>query len=172
MDGTLIYRERLRVPLRWWVQATMGVISGFLAVVVAMPAAAALVVTAVIAAVVYGFMAWFGSAVVEVHAPSAQHPGGLLVAGRGQLPVSFVSEVLTLDAERTKAVAGREADARAFLVLRGWLDRSVLVRLDDPRDPTPYWLVSTRHPGDLVAAIDRARQTDGVTGSHGGQPAG
>ena len=172
MDQTLLYRERLTVPLRWWVQATMGVISGFLAVIVAMPATGALIVTAIIAAVVYGSLSWFGSGVIEVHAPGLRHPEGLLAAGRGRLPLTVVAQTAALDGERTKAVAGREADARAFLVLRGWLKESVQVRLDDPRDPTPYWLVSTRHPGELVAAIAAARQTDGASGPHGGQSAG
>jgi hypothetical protein len=29
----------------------------------------------------------------------------------------------------------------------------VLVVLDDPDDPTPYWLVSTRHPDRVLAAL-------------------
>ena len=33
----------------------------------------------------------------------------------------------------------------------------VRVPLTDPADPTPYWLVSTRHPARLVAALDAAR---------------
>jgi hypothetical protein len=28
-----------------------------------------------------------------------------------------------------------------------------LVVLDDPDDPTPYWLVSARHPDRLLAAL-------------------
>jgi hypothetical protein len=27
------------------------------------------------------------------------------------------------------------------------------MRIADPQDPTPYWLVSTRRPGDLVEAL-------------------
>ena len=30
----------------------------------------------------------------------------------------------------------------------------VLLVLDDPDDPTPYWLVSTRHPEKVLAALD------------------
>jgi hypothetical protein len=43
-------------------------------------------------------------------------------------------------------VAGRDADARAYLLLRPYLKRAVRVEITDPADPTPYWLVSTRHP--------------------------
>ncbi|QWC84865.1 DUF3093 domain-containing protein [Nocardioidaceae bacterium] len=167
---TTLYRERLAVPLRWWVQGTMFVASVFLAVVVALPFAGALVVTVVASAIVYGGMVWFGSAIVEVrtHGPGE----GDLLAGRGRLPVHVITSVEQLDRERTRAVAGREADARAFLVLRGWLKQAVRVHLADPRDPTPYWLVSTRHPEQLVAALREARQTGPVAGSHGAPPAG
>ena len=29
----------------------------------------------------------------------------------------------------------------------------VLIVLDDPEDPTPYWLVSTRRPAELAALL-------------------
>jgi hypothetical protein len=31
----------------------------------------------------------------------------------------------------------------------------VLLVLDDPEDPTPYWLVSTRHPDRVLSALGR-----------------
>jgi Protein of unknown function (DUF3093) len=31
-----------------------------------------------------------------------------------------------------------------------------LVVLDDPDDPTPYWLVSSRHPGRVLAALTQS----------------
>ncbi len=46
-------------------------------------------------------------------------------------------------------------DARAWLLLRGWIPGVVRVRLDDPDDPTPYWLVSSRHPRRLAAALTK-----------------
>jgi hypothetical protein len=32
----------------------------------------------------------------------------------------------------------------------------VKVLLDDPDDPTPYWLISSRHPRQLAAAVTGA----------------
>jgi hypothetical protein len=48
-------------------------------------------------------------------------------------------------------------DGRAYLCLRGWISPVVRVELDDPDDPTPYWLVSTRRPAQLVAALAEGR---------------
>ena len=61
---------------------------------------------------------------------------------------------------------GVEADARAYLVTRPYLDRGVLVRVADDADPVPYWLVSTRHPDDIAAAIN-ARPTGQETMQRG-----
>jgi hypothetical protein len=61
--------------------------------------------------------------------------------------------VTPLDVEATRLTAGRDADARAYLLLRPYLKRSVRVEITDPADPTPYWLVATRHPTQLAAAL-------------------
>jgi hypothetical protein len=50
-------------------------------------------------------------------------------------------------------VAGPGADARAYLLLRPYLKRAVRVTVRDDRDPTPYWLVSSRDPEHLATAI-------------------
>ena len=41
----------------------------------------------------------------------------------------------------------------AYLLLRPYLKRSVKIRVRDERDPAPYWLVSSRDPEHLAAAI-------------------
>jgi hypothetical protein len=144
------YAERLTVPLRWWVQGTMLVASFWFAVAVATPSilGAALVAAAAGALLAAGFLA-YGRARVSVG-------NGEFRAGRAHIPLEHVGEVEALDPERTRLVAGREADARAYLLLRPYLKRSVRVTITDERDPAPYWLVSTRHPDALVAALTRS----------------
>ena len=81
---------------------------------------------------------------------------GWFRAGRARVELRFVGEVVPLDAETTRLVAGRDADARAYLLLRPYRKKAVKVSLRDPADPTPYWLVSTRRPDALAAALTRA----------------
>ena len=52
---------------------------------------------------------------------------------------------------------GPGADPRAFLFTRPFLSSVVRVDLRDPADPHPYWLVSTRRPRQLAAALEEAR---------------
>ena len=81
------------------------------------------------------------------------------VAGRARLPLANVGHAQGfLDAEATQE-RGPRLDARAWLVIRGWISPVVKIELNDENDPTPYWLVSTRHPADLVAALAKAHAT-------------
>jgi hypothetical protein len=48
---------------------------------------------------------------------------------------------------------GRDCDPAAYLVLRSYLRGAVRVEITDPHDPAPYWLIATRHPERLAAAL-------------------
>jgi len=74
-------------------------------------------------------------------------------AGRARIRREFLAGVEALDTEDMRAARGRRLDARAYLCIRGWLPRGVKVLLRDPADPTPYWLVSSRRPDALAAAL-------------------
>ena len=41
-------------------------------------------------------------------------------------------------------------------MLRPYIRTAVEITLDDPEDPVPYWLVSTRHPQQLAEALKEA----------------
>jgi hypothetical protein len=140
------YTERLHVPLRWWVQATMFLATVWLAFTVAMPGWLAASASLVLLAAVFGVFAWIGSVRVSVEE-------GVFSAGTAHIPVALLGEVEALDKDDTRRVHGVDADVRAFLVTRPYLSRAVKVTIDDPADPTPYWLVSTRHPRRLAAAL-------------------
>jgi hypothetical protein len=148
------YRERLFVPLRWWVQATMLLASLWLAFIVAMPAAAAWAATGLLVLITFGGFAWLGNALVEVR-------DGVLYAGPAHISLQLLGDAQALDAESTRRVHGVEADARAFLCTRPYLKRAVKVDVHDPADRTPYWLISTRHPTRLAAAL--AANSDAVS---------
>ena len=82
-----------------------------------------------------------------------QLDGTELRVGRAVLDLAYVSAVRGLDPEATTRRTGPEADARAHLVLRPYAKEAVELTLDDPADPVPYWVVSTRRPTQLADAI-------------------
>lgn len=143
------YDERLHVPLRWWVQAVMFLASIWLAFIVALPAAVAWSAAGAFAVAVAALFLVYGSARIRVEQ-------GVLHAGRAQIPLSLLADPVPLDRDQTRLLAGREANVHAYLLLRPYLKRAVRVTVTDPMDPTPYWMLSTRHPEKLAAAITGA----------------
>jgi hypothetical protein len=89
--------------------------------------------------------------------PVVEIADGEFRAGRARIPVRFTASPESFRREEATAKRGPELDARAWLCLRGWIDPIVRVHITDPDDPAPYWVVSTRHPDELVAALQRAR---------------
>src|SRR5690606_41628631 len=85
-------------------------------------------------------------------APAVLHAGW--ANNRG----SHLGEPVFLDVDGLRAAMGPEADARAFVCHRPWVRQGVRVAVVDPRDPAPYWLVASRRPAELAAALRRAGQ--------------
>jgi hypothetical protein len=71
------------------------------------------------------------------------------------VPLRYISGVVALDARTLRRLIGREGDPQAFVAIRPWIGPGVQLQLDDPDDPTPYWVISSRHP-DRVTALLRA----------------
>lgn len=149
MTPTVRYQERLTVPWPWWpaALAVVGVLAlqvgvGVAGVPLWLPFALAWPATV-------GALWWLGRLRVAVS-------GGEFIVDDARLPVSLVTGAVPLDAAGRRELLGRSADPLAFVVQRPWIPGAVQVLLDDPQDPTPYWLVSTRYPARVAAALTGA----------------
>ena len=91
--------------------------------------------------------------------PTVEVTDAALRAGRATLPMQFVGTAVAITGEDATVARGRELDARAWLLLRGWVKDVVRVENTDPNDPAPYWLISTRRPAELVDALAEARDS-------------
>jgi hypothetical protein len=74
-----------------------------------------------------------------------------------RLPLTVISDVVALDAAGKREALGVGAHPLAFVIQRPWIGPAVQVLLDDPADPTPFWVISTRHPVELATALLKAR---------------
>jgi len=61
--------------------------------------------------------------------------------------------VAVLTPESKRDLLGPYTEPHAFVIQRPWVSGAVQIRLDDPADATPYWIVSSRHPERLAAAL-------------------
>ena len=154
----MLFRERLTVPLMWWVLAALLALSVLLAVGFYLGPVWG-VGTAALTLAVAAALFWTTAVQVTVDATE-------LRVGRAVLERAYIGRCRALDAAATELRGGLQADARAHLVLRPYIATAVEIEIDDDADPVPYWLVSTRRPARLAAAL-----TAGVPAPAPGQSA-
>jgi hypothetical protein len=144
------YTERLHLP--WWMWLAAAGVSGLLAAEVWMGSAGprAWLPFALLLPATGAALWWLGRIRIAVR-------DGELLVDDARLPVRFVAEAIPLDVEGRREVLGVGADPLAFVIQRPWIPGAVQVVLDDPADPTPFWVVSSRDPEQLAAAIVAAR---------------
>lgn len=140
-----LFRERLTVPLLWWVIATLGVGIGGAEVFAGFRWNIVVLVYAVLAVPTAAILLATGHLTVLVDAR------GLHAAGK-TLPAGAMGEIRRLDAQQTRRALGPGADRTAHMVARGYVAESVAIRTPDLPD-CPYWLVSSRRPDELAAAL-------------------
>ena len=111
------------------------------------------VTAGVIAAVVL-----FGAAILAMilWSPVLEVSDGVFRAAAARIPLDQVGDPIGFRGTEATAARGVDLDARAWLCIRGWVDPVLRIPITDPSDPAPYWLVSTRHPDLLVAALQAA----------------
>lgn len=155
------YRERLRTPWWWY---PIGIVVGILLGAefdFVMPQA--LVGLPILLAVLVAIaVVWrFSSATVRV-------TGGQVVAGGRSLPVAAVDRGYRLNYAELRRLVGRDGDPLAFTFIRSWVGPGVQLVLEQPDDrpaagrpDEPYWVLSSRHPDRLLAAVEAARAVTG-----------
>lgn len=144
----MTYRERLW-PAPWIFLATALVIPASLLVFLPIsPAAGWIVAFALYGAIVL---------ILLLTTPTVEVADGELHAGRARLPLSVVASVRAARGADAVHERGVGLHADAWLLIRGWVPDVVRVELDDPSDPTPYWIISSRHADALAAAISARR---------------
>jgi hypothetical protein len=144
----LRYRERLSVPVAWWV------LSGLFAL-------SMLVAFGFYLGPVWGLGTALGSFLVmaAVFAAAGIRIGvdaTHLRVGRAAVEFRYLGDVRPLDAQQARLRRGPQADARAYLVLRPYIHTAVEIVLTDAEDPVPYWLVASRRPRAFAAALSGA----------------
>lgn len=146
MTATTTYRERLYVT--WWIWPLPLLAAGLLAAEVHMgfPGVRSWLPYVILLPLTIVLIVRMGSTKVEV-------ADGELRAGEAHIPLALLGDVEIIAPQDRRKAMGPHLDPAAFVVHRGWVKPLVRVRVNDPEDPTPYWVISTRHPEELVAAI-------------------
>ncbi|CDM76087.1 DUF3093 domain-containing protein [Mycobacterium marinum] len=145
------YRERLWVPWWWW---PLGfALAGLIAfeVNLGIAALADWLPYAILFTVAAAALLWLGR--VEIRVIAGADGEVELWAGEAHLPVTAIARSAEVPRTAKSAALGRQLDPAAYVLHRAWVGPMVLLVLDDPDDPTPYWLVSCRHPERVLSAL-------------------
>jgi hypothetical protein len=172
------YRERLHVPLAWWLLAVPTVLLLGGTLYAGLPWPWPIIIFG-------GLAAGYAALLIALGRGSVEVGDGTLRAGGAVLPLTAISEVVVLDEKQSTRLRGPRADPAAHLYLRPYLKESVYIALDpaasasrhadrEPQDihrsdavsGVPYWLIGTRHPADLAAAIESGRLQAGPSQWH------
>lgn len=90
-------------------------------------------------------------------APTVSVHDGVLTAGTARIPVEQLGAIDLLSGEELREAIGPKLDARAYLMVRGYIHSGIRVVVADATDPAPYWVITSRKPQTLRAAIVAAQ---------------
>lgn len=76
-----------------------------------------------------------------------------LYVGRAKIERKYLGNIEKLNSELMARARGRELDPAAYLALRFWVKGGLRISINDPRDPTPYWLLSSRKTNELFELL-------------------
>jgi hypothetical protein len=139
------YREVIRAPLWLLTVVYFFMLSLVISIWSALGDNAALIALVLVS----GALVWIYSATaltIEVNEKK-------LRVGKAHINLDFVGDCINLDNEAIKRVRTRDADPRAFLAIRFWAPKGIQIVINDTRDSTPYWLVSSNAGAELIKAI-------------------
>jgi len=71
---------------------------------------------------------------------------------RAHIEVKYLRKVTVLDSQAMRLLRTRDADPAAYLAIKFWAPTGVKIEVNDPRDPTPYWLITSKR-GEEIAAL-------------------
>ena len=94
-----------------------------------------------------------GIAVIYYSTSTIEVRDGELRIKKAHIPLQYLGATEIIDKKNFAIARTRGADPAAYLATTFWISEGIKVEVIDDRDPTPYWLISTRRPAELIAAL-------------------
>lgn len=146
MAGKYRFREVILPPL--WLIAFMYFMLASLVLAVWAAFDYAATVNAAAIAVVLGLVA------IYMSTSEITYDGDELRIKRAHIEAKYLGKATVIDRKEFAIARTRGADPAAFFPLTFWISEGLRIEIEDPRDPTPYWLISTKRAAQLKAALE------------------
>jgi hypothetical protein len=144
-DDTVLFTEKLW-PGAWIWLVAAGLASAGILVFAPISMTAGITAAVVLFAV--------ETALLVLSTPALTVTARTLQVGRASIERGLTGPAEAFRGKEATAERGTRLNGLAYLCIRGWIDPVVRIEINDPSDPTPYWLTSTRRPEELVAALN------------------
>jgi len=144
-ERSIKFREVVRPPL--WLMAFIY----FMAFSIGIAIWAAM--TTLIAAIVMGVLT---IGVIAIYFTASLHievDQSHLRVGKASIEKKYCGQITVLTPAQMSLLRTRDADPAAYLAIRFWTAHGVKVEINDQRDRTPYWLVTSKRGEKLAQAL-------------------
>ena len=81
--------------------------------------------------------------------------GEVLRIDKANIDREYLGNVTVLDKNAMRLLRTRDADPAAYLAIKFWEPRGLRIDLNDSRDKTPYWLVTSKRGEEIAALLNR-----------------
>ena len=75
---------------------------------------------------------------------------------KSHIGLKYLGKVTVLDSDAMRLLRTRDADPAAFLAIKFWASKGIKIEVTDPRDPTPYWLITSKRGEKLAALLTKS----------------
>ena len=144
----MIFKEVLRPPI--WVLAFIYFL--FLSLVIAIWAAfnnTVALITFITATIAIIYIAFAMRSTITLD-------GNELRIDRAHIETKYLGKVTILDSEAMRLLRTRDADPAAYLAIKFWAPTGIKIEVIDPRDSTPYWLITSKRGENIAALLDKS----------------
>lgn len=75
---------------------------------------------------------------------------------KAHIELKYLGKVTVLDSDAMRLLRTRDADPAAFLAIKFWAAKGIKIEVADPRDATPYWLITSKRGEKLAALLTKS----------------
>ena len=76
---------------------------------------------------------------------------------QAHIDIKYLGDITILDSSAMRLLRTRDADPAAFLAIKFWVPTGLKIQVLDPRDPTPYWLITSKRGENLAALLQNSK---------------
>jgi len=143
----VIFREVLRPPI--WVLAFIYFL--LLSIVLSVWAAFDTRATLITLAISTLALIWIAIAMKS----EITFDGNILRIDQANIEKKYLGKVTVLDRSAMRLLRTRDADPAAYLAIKFWEPLGLRIDLNDSRDATPYWLITSKRGEEIAALLNR-----------------